>query len=100
MAGRGGADGLATKARRRDAEGELTLHANYSDGKDHACFGGLVTVPSTWEEARNKKVLSSRKKRRISKKPLATAAKPKASPTKRIYNLETGEFEEVISIDE
>ena len=75
-------------------------HAAYSDGKDHTCFGGLVLVPSTWEEERNKKVLPVRKKRRISKKPLATPEKPKASPTKRIYNLETGEFEEVKSIAE
>ena len=71
-------------------------HAKYSDGKDHGCFGGLVTVPSTWEEARNKKVLPARKKRRM-KKSVATPAK--ASPAKRIYNLETGEFEEVKSVE-
>ena len=75
-------------------------HAPFSDGKDHSCFNGLVKTPSTWDEQRNEKVLPARKKR--PRKVKKAAEKPKDSPTKRVYNLATGEFEfkEVISIDE
>ena len=73
-------------------------HAPYSDGKDHACFNGLVKIPSRWDVKRNTKVLSPRKKR--ARKAKKAAEKPKDSPTKRIYNLATGEFTEVISIEE
>lgn len=73
-------------------------HAPFSDGKDHSCFNGLVKTPSTWDEQRNEKVLPARKKR--PRKVKKAAEKPKDSPTKRVYNLATGEFKEVISIDE
>ena len=68
-------------------------HARYSDGKDHACFGGLIKVPSTWSVERNTKVLPARKKRK--RKAKSKPTQPKDSPTKRIYDLTTGEFKEV-----
>ena len=71
-------------------------HAPYSDGKDHACFNGLVKIPRTWDVKRNEKVLPTRKKRpRIV---MTVRKKPKESPKKRIYDLTTGQFKEVISV--
>ena len=71
-------------------------HHKYSDGKDHPCFGGLVKVPRSWDVNRNKKVLPSRNKKPLIRK--TVVVKPKESPTKRIYDLTTGQFKEVISI--
>ena len=71
-------------------------HHKYSDGKDHPCFGGLVKVPRSWDVNRNKKVLPSRNKKPLIRK--RVVVKHKESPTKRIYDLTTGQFKEVISI--
>ena len=71
-------------------------HARYSDGHDHACFGGLVQVPEAWERQRNEKVLSTKKKKK--KKKSVTPEEPRVSPTKRMFDTELGKF--VIVMDD
>ena len=74
-------------------------HQQFSDGNDHACFGGMVKVIPSWDQNRNKKVLITRKKKPRKSKPKDVDV-PNQSPTKRIYDLTTGQFKEVTSIAE
>ena len=76
-------------------------HAKYSDGNDHPCFGGLVTVPPKWDKGRNEKVLPKRKKKKKEKESsIAATASPKATPTKRIWDFESSQFVELITIED
>ena len=76
-------------------------HAKYSDGNDHPCFDGLVTVPPQWDKGRNEKVLPKRKKKKKEKESsIAATASPKATPTKRIWDFESSQFVELITIED
>ena len=76
-------------------------HAKYSDGNDHPCFDGLVTVPPQWDKGRNEKVLPKRKKKKKEKESsIAATASPKATPTKRIWDFESSQFVEVVTIED
>ena len=73
----------------------------HSDGNDHPCFDGLVTVPPQWDKGRNEKVLPKRKKKKKEKESsIAATASPKATPTKRIWDFESSQFVELITIED